>query len=251
MRNHVSKSYVTTTMLLLSMLLLACGRGDGSSHADLVAFDQLVANAQQYAGQYLCTEGVHVDGFEASGLAAAMFDKDGHPQLTEPVIWVEGADLQSREDCLRTATSPSFEFCQAVFCGVFEAGEGYGHGGAYAYQLRGGDVSTLPSPSVTPQPLSTVSPEDTAPGVSESGSEVLPMEPPPAVLEVADQVSAIGSYCWTQPTEEETASSLCADMEGTRTAVEPLIVSSPLSEGEYQAVVGSFTPVTAASKEGG
>ena len=53
-----------------------------------------------------------------------MFEKDGHPQLTEPVIWVEGADLQSREDCIRTDTNPSFEFCQVVVCGVFEIGGG-------------------------------------------------------------------------------------------------------------------------------
>jgi hypothetical protein len=145
MRNHFSKSYVTTMMLLLGILLLACGPGDGSSHADMVPFDTLVANAQQYRGQYLCTEGVHVDGFEASGLGAAMFEKDGHPQLTEPVIWVEGADLQSREDCIRTDTNPCFEFCQAVVCGVFEMDGGYGHGGAYAYQMRGRELSALPT----------------------------------------------------------------------------------------------------------
>jgi hypothetical protein len=213
-------------MLLLSVLLLACGPGDGSSQAGLVAFDHLVANAQQYAGQFLCTEGVHVDGFEASGLAAAMFEKGGRPQLAEPVIWVEGAGLQSREDCIHTDTTPSFEFCQAVVCGVFEAGGGYGHGGGYAYQLRGREVSALPSPTVTPAPgLPTMSAD-----APHEGSAP-PVEPPPAILTVGgqEQVSGIGTYCWSEPAGEETGVAVCADMAGIPTIEEPLLVSSPLT----------------------
>ncbi len=153
MGKWIRRLCVITVILGLSTLLLACGQDDGSSSADLVAFDRLVADPQRYAGRYLCTGGVHVEGFEASGLAAAMAEKDGHPQLAEPVIWLEGADFQSREDCTRTDTQPSFEFCQAVICGVFEAGGGYGHGSTYAYQLRGRGVSELPgatSPAVGP-----------------------------------------------------------------------------------------------------
>lgn len=144
MREGFLRKYVTNKVLLLSVLLLGCVPGDGNSRTGLVAFDRLVAHAQQYAGRYLCTEGVYVSGFEASGLAAAMFENEGHPRLTEPVIWVEGADMQSREDCRHTDTVPSFEFCRAVVCGVFETGGGYGHGGGYAYQLRGRELSTLP-----------------------------------------------------------------------------------------------------------
>jgi hypothetical protein len=133
---------VLTKVLLLSTSLLACGRTDGSGCADLVAFEYLVANPQPYVGQYVCTGGVHVNGFEVSGLGASAYEKDGYPQLVEPVIWLEGADFQSREDCIRTGTQPSFEFCEAIVCGVFEAGGGYGHGGAYAYQLLGRGAST-------------------------------------------------------------------------------------------------------------
>jgi hypothetical protein len=213
-------------MLLWSILLLACGRGDGSSHADLVAFDHLVANAQQHAGQYLCTEGVHVDGFEASGLAAAMFESDGHTQLTEPVIWVEGADLRSREDCIRTDTNPPFEFCRAMVCGVFETGARYGHGGAYAYQLRGQDLSALAGPPATPAPPPSRPPTD-APRAGEAPL----VEPPPAFLKTdgQEQVSGIGTYCWQQATEINTAVAVCADMAGIPTAEEPLIVSSPFT----------------------
>jgi hypothetical protein len=180
MRNHFSKSYGTTTTLLLSILLLACGPGNGSSHADLVRFDVLVANPQRYAGQYLCTGGVRVDGFEVSGLGAAMFEKDGYPQLTEPAIWVEGADLKSREDCIRTDTNPSFEFCHAVVCGVFETGAGYGHGGGYAHQIRGRDVSAMPSPSATPNAVTVVLHESVA-GASTKPSVSQEETPPPAV----------------------------------------------------------------------
>jgi hypothetical protein len=84
-------------LLALGALVGACDWGDRRGSGDIVAFGTLATDPQAYAGQYLCTEGVHVDGFEASGLAASMFEKEGLPQLTEPVIWLEGAEFQSRE----------------------------------------------------------------------------------------------------------------------------------------------------------
>jgi hypothetical protein len=145
MKNWRPKLYVMTTMLALSVMLLSCDQGNGRSHAALAPFDRLVADPERYAGQYVCTEGVHVDGFEISGLGATAYQKDGYPRLMEPVIWLEEADFQSRGECIRTNTTPSFEFCQAVVCGVFEIGGGYGHGGGYAYRLRGHELSALPT----------------------------------------------------------------------------------------------------------
>ena len=57
------------------------------------------------------------------------------------------------------------------------------------------------------------------------------MAPPSAILEIAgqEQVSGIGSYCWTEPTKEETAVSVCADMAGIPTAEEPLVVGPPFT----------------------
>ncbi len=143
MENWRPKLRVMTAMLALSVMLLSCDQGNGSSYAALVPFDRLVANPEHYAGKYVCTEGVHIDGFEVSGLGASTYQKDGYLRLTEPVIWVEGAGLQSRENCIRTDTHPPFEFCQVVVCGLFEIGGGYGHGGGYAYQLQGCELSAL------------------------------------------------------------------------------------------------------------
>ena len=143
MKNWHPKLYVMITMLALSLMLLSCDEANGSSHAALVPFDRLVANPEHYAGQCVCTKGVHVDGFEISGLGAATYQRDGYQWLTEPVIWLEGADFRSREDCIQTNTTPSFELCQAVVCGVFETGGGYGHGGGYAYRLQGCELSAL------------------------------------------------------------------------------------------------------------
>jgi hypothetical protein len=52
------------------------------------------------------------------------------------------------------------------------------------------------------------------------------VEPPPAVLEAAgaEQVSGIGSYCWSEPTGDASAVSICADMIGIITPEEPLAV---------------------------
>jgi len=57
------------------------------------------------------------------------------------------------------------------------------------------------------------------------------IEPPPAILTVAgkEQVSGIGSYCWTEPTGEDAGTGLCADMVGISTAEEPLTAGSPVT----------------------
>ena len=73
-----SSSSVLTLALALSRLLLSCEQGKDSRHAGLVAFEDLIADPQQHAGQILCTEGVQVDGFEVSGLAASTYIRDGH-----------------------------------------------------------------------------------------------------------------------------------------------------------------------------
>jgi hypothetical protein len=231
MRRPVVTMRTFNVMLALSILLLSCGQGDLSGNAGLVPFGTLLADPQQYVNQVLCTEGVQVDGFEASGLAASSYIKDGHRYLTEPVIWLEGADIQSREDCTRTDANPSYEFCHVVVCGVFETGGGYGHGGAYAHELRGSDVSALPSPMVTSLPQPTVSLDDRTRIAPETGGEGLSAEPPPAILEIGgqEQVSGIGSYCWTQPKGEGTGVAICADMVGLPTPEEPLLVSIPFT----------------------
>jgi inhibitor of cysteine peptidase len=57
------------------------------------------------------------------------------------------------------------------------------------------------------------------------------VEPPPVILTIAgqEQVSGIGSYCWTEPPGEGTTVSLCADMAGIPTAEEPLVAGSPFT----------------------
>jgi hypothetical protein len=109
MGNQLPRLNAATMMLALSILLLACGQRDRSGYADLVAFDALRANPQQYVGQYVCTEGVHVDAFELSGQAASAHATDGYLHLTEPVIWLEGADFRSREECIQTDAQPPFD----------------------------------------------------------------------------------------------------------------------------------------------
>jgi hypothetical protein len=139
---------VLALLLALGMLLPACGQEEGSGHAELLTFAALMAEPQRYAGEYVCIQGVYGLGFEMSGLAASTYEEDGYRFLTEPVIWVAGADVRSREDCTRTEADPSIEFCQAVACGVFETGGTYGHLGGYDYQLRGSGASALPSRQV-------------------------------------------------------------------------------------------------------
>jgi hypothetical protein len=231
MRARIIDIGMIALMLLLGTTLSACGRGNSSGDTVPVPLDTVLANPQQYAGQYVCTEGMHVDGFEASGLAASTYEEEGNRYLTDPVIWLEGADIQSREDCTQTDTDPALEFCLVTVCGVFETEGDYGHGGAYAYQIRGADVSALPSPAFTSPPLPTVSRDDKTPIAPGPDGEALPVEPPPAILEIGgqEQISGIGTYCWTQPQKEGNSVAVCADMVGISTAEEPLVAGSPFT----------------------
>jgi hypothetical protein len=55
--------------------------------------------------------------------------------------------------------------------------------------------------------------------------------PPPVILDIAgqEQVSGIGTYCWTKPMAGETAISLCVDTAGISTAERPLTTGSPFT----------------------
>jgi hypothetical protein len=78
------------------------------------------------------------------------------------------------------------------------------------------------SPSVVPEPTVQPGSTDTAPEV----------EPPPAVLAVdgQEQISGIGSYCWSDP-EEGVA--ICADMIGIITPENPLAVTASFTASFY------------------
>jgi hypothetical protein len=73
----------------------------------------------------------------------------------------------------------------------------------------------------TAEPSPTPRPADGSPAV----------EPPPAVLEITgrEQVSGIGSYCWSEPAGEGTGVAICADMAGIPTAEQPLVAGSPFT----------------------
>lgn len=65
-------------------------------------------------------------------------------------------------------------------------------------------------------------------GVEITQLPVTSSEPPAAVLQVGEdqQVSGIGSYCWTEPGSEV---GICADMIGIPTSPVPLIVGNPFT----------------------
>lgn len=117
--------------LLLAPLINCCGQRVN------VRFDDLVSNPQDYQGQYVCTEGIRATGFEIDGLGPGTQRHGTAIYLTEPVVWLEGATVESTRECFTSETSPPFEFCRATVCGHFEYGGSYGHLGRYTYQLRG------------------------------------------------------------------------------------------------------------------
>lgn len=91
-------------------------------------------------------------------------------------------------------------------------------------EIKPGPATALPAATAGNTPAVTA-------GRPTPGEETPPIRPPTALLEIdgQQQVSGIGSYCWTQPTGEETRVSLCADMSGIPTAEEPIPARSPFT----------------------
>lgn len=127
------KGMLWSILVLLVILLKSCTRGRPKS----VAFGDLVSNSDRYHGKSVCAKGIYVSGFEASALGASTYRDRDVVYLAEPAIWLEGADIVFRRDCFFSGAYPPHEFCQVRACGLFEAGGGYGHAGAYKFQIRG------------------------------------------------------------------------------------------------------------------
>jgi hypothetical protein len=91
----------------------------------LVDLATLTAHPDRCAGRWVWTEGIFVLGFEASALGPSIHEEDGAVRLTDPVVWIEQAEIRSRRDCFRVGTPPhpSYGFCRVRACGRFGCGE--------------------------------------------------------------------------------------------------------------------------------
>jgi hypothetical protein len=123
--------------ILIIMVTAGCLAAPARTTPEFVEFGELVADPQRYDGSEICTEGIHAMGFETNALGASTYDGGNTVYLTEPTIWIEGAEIRVTGGCLESGDSPRAEFCPVQVCGVFEAGRGFGHLGGYKYQLRG------------------------------------------------------------------------------------------------------------------
>ncbi len=94
------------------------------------------------------------------------------------------------------------------------------------------------NPTATPPPFSSLTSLPAVPATDKTagGREVAEdqppyIEPPSATLKIAgqEQISGIGTYCWTKATGVKTAISLCGDTAGIITSPQPLSVRSPFT----------------------
>jgi hypothetical protein len=109
-----------------------------------VPWKELVADPSQYHGKMVCTEGIYLQGFEVSALGAETQNRDGLIYLVEPAIWIEGAEIISRSNCVIQSDNlgtQKTEFCQVTVCGWFEHCRKCGHLDDYEYQLLYTDLS--------------------------------------------------------------------------------------------------------------
>ena len=142
-------------LLVISVLLLIattfglnnCNKGGGTDTPTDIAyveFKELVEHPEAYDGKIIRTEGTYLNAFEASALAASTYEYNGRTFLSDPIIWIEGGNIESKNDCLTIKDEISYptEFCIARICGLFEYGKQYGHLGQYEYQI---DTSFAPA----------------------------------------------------------------------------------------------------------
>ena len=130
-------------LLLAGWLLLAsCAPPPGtattpasSGRPQSVALDVLFADPARYDGEQICTEGIAVEGFEANALGAGTREQGQAVYLTEPTIWIAGAEKEVTGECTAPAAGGDIRFCPATVCGLFEAAGDYGHMGQYRFQI--------------------------------------------------------------------------------------------------------------------
>ena len=122
--------------LLASLSLCGCLATPEPATGEFVEFRELVAHPQRHHGGEICTSGIYASGFETNALGASTYEVDGAVYLSQPVIWIEGAEIRSKGECVKAGGAPPAEFCQVEVCGIFESGGGFGHLGGYQFQLR-------------------------------------------------------------------------------------------------------------------
>jgi hypothetical protein len=133
---------VNRIILLLVGSALALSMSACDSEQDVasdVPFEELVSNPQRYHGRRVCTEGIHVTGFETSAPGASLRQEGEAVYLTELVIWLAGAETRSTSDGVESGAFPTARLCRATVHGLYQSGGHYGHLGGYAYQLRAED----------------------------------------------------------------------------------------------------------------
>lgn len=124
------------SIFVVALLFCGCTQKGDTENLEFVAIDELISHPEKYDGKSVCTEAIYASGFETNVIGASTYQKGSAVYITEPAIWVEGAEIIARDDCFKTDTAPPAEFCNIRICGLFEYGENFGHLGQYKYQLR-------------------------------------------------------------------------------------------------------------------
>ena len=124
---------MNTRILLLMILLSLAGCQSAPDVVVDIPFETLVTDSASYTGKQICTEGIYLSGFEISALGESTYERDGFPYLTEPVMWIERADVKTQAEC---ASFQGYQFCPVQVCGRFKFGGSYGHLGGYKYQIE-------------------------------------------------------------------------------------------------------------------
>jgi hypothetical protein len=123
--------------LALSLLIVSSCATNKTSKPKFVELVDLIAIPERYNGKNIRSNGIYVRGFECSALGVSTYKKDNAVYLTEPTIWIESANIESKTNCFTMDLFPPAEFCTIKISGIFEYGDRYGHLGGYKFQIRG------------------------------------------------------------------------------------------------------------------
>ena len=145
MKRYISLVCVLT--LLITCPAIGCSK-EQSAEGQVVNFDQLSTNPEQYNGHDITIEGFIFHGFETIVLSEYLEYSGyarGHLVPKGKMFWIEGGISKEVYDRLyqQEMMGPTERYGKIRIKGIFEYGGEYGHLGTYSSQIVPSEVELL------------------------------------------------------------------------------------------------------------
>jgi hypothetical protein len=112
---------------------------NASTNEPVLLVPAALERAVAYHGTQICLRGYYQSSFEFSAMAASYETRNGTRVLLDPLVWIATTIPDDGVECATTSAGQRVCFGDVTTCGVFrvanEGESGFGHVGAYRYEL--------------------------------------------------------------------------------------------------------------------